>query len=157
MTPEQWATVTDTNIEKAEEECKASATLRGVIDSILNQCAQDIESQRAKVNLASEKRTQETADAKHTLEQHLEKVRVSYACGAIPSEKFGVYRASVKTISIHSSGEFISVFSHTYAGYVGRISTPFRHHKPSYIPQAFHACFEQPYMSCNSAFHSLLS
>jgi tektin-1 len=74
ITPEQWASSTDSNIEKAEAECKASATLRGVIDSVLDQCARDIESQRAKVNLAFEKRTQEIADAKQTLEQHLEKV-----------------------------------------------------------------------------------
>ena len=80
ITPEQWATSTDSNIEKAEAECKASATLRGVIDSVLDQCARDIESQRAKVNLAFEKRTQEIADAKQTLEQHLEKVNV-YANG----------------------------------------------------------------------------
>lgn len=104
MTPEQWASLTDTNIEKTESECKASTTLRGVIDSVLDQCSQDIESQRAKVNLAFEKRTQETTDAKQTLEQHLEKVCVSYARGMIPSGKFLVYRASVKTISIHSSG-----------------------------------------------------
>lgn len=78
MTPEQWASLTDTNIEKTESECKASTTLRGVIDSVLDQCSQDIESQRAKVNLAFEKRAQETTDAKQTLEQHLEKVCVSY-------------------------------------------------------------------------------
>lgn len=115
VTTEQWASLTDTNIEKTEEECKRSTTLRGVIDSLLNQSSQDVESQRAKVNLAFEKRTQETTDAKETLEQHLEKVRVSYARGMIPSGKFVVYRASVKTISIHSSGKFISVFSHTLA------------------------------------------
>ena len=82
VTPEHWASFTDSNINKVEAECKASATLRGVVDSVLDQCAQDIESQRAKVNLAFEKRTQETADAKQTLEQHLEKVHV-YANGKI--------------------------------------------------------------------------
>lgn len=92
ITPEQWVSSTDSNIEKAEAECKASASLRGVIDSVLNQCTQDIESQRAKVNLAFEKRTQEITDAKQTLEQHLEKVNfyangsfcvMAYSCGIL--------------------------------------------------------------------------
>ena len=74
MTPEYWASLSDTNIDKAEEQCKASATLRGVIDSVLERCNQQISSQRAKVNLAFETRTQETTDAKHTLEEHLSKV-----------------------------------------------------------------------------------
>ena len=80
MTPEQWASISDNKIEKAEAECKASATLRGVIDSVLEQCTQDIETQRAKVNLAFEKRTQETTDAKQTLEQHLAKVCCCRLC-----------------------------------------------------------------------------
>ena len=76
VTPDHWASLTDTNIEKAEDQCKASTSLRGGIDSILNQCARDIDEQRAKVNLAFEKRTQEIADAKKTLERHLEEVHV---------------------------------------------------------------------------------
>ena len=74
VTPEQWASLTDTNIAKTEQQCKASASLRGVIDSILSQCFQDLEAQRAKVDLAFQKRAQEIADAKRTLEQHLAKV-----------------------------------------------------------------------------------
>ena len=80
LTPEHWASLTDTNIDKAEEQCKASATLRGVIDSVLNQSSQDIETQRGKVDLAFQKRVRELADAKQTLEQHLAKV--TYAAGA---------------------------------------------------------------------------
>ncbi|CAI8047649.1 Tektin-1 [Geodia barretti] len=76
VTPEHWASLTDTNIAKAEEQCKASATLCGVIDSILNQCSQDVETQRGKVDLSLEKRAQEIADAKKTLEQHLAKLVV---------------------------------------------------------------------------------
>jgi predicted aconitase len=91
VTPEHWASLTDTNIAKAEEQCKASATLRGVIDSILNQCSQDVETQRAKVDLAFEKRAQEIADAKKTLEQHLAKV-----CG-------GSIHAHEKSCGAHES------------------------------------------------------
>lgn len=77
MTPEEWASNTDENIHKTEQECNASTTLRGVIEGVLEQTAQDIESQRAKVNLAFEKRTQETTEAKQTLEQQLYKVCTS--------------------------------------------------------------------------------
>lgn len=76
VTPDQWASLTDSNIETAEGQCKASAILRGVIDSTLNQCARDIDTQRSMVDLSFEKRTQEIADAKQTLEQHLEEVCV---------------------------------------------------------------------------------
>ena len=77
VTPEQWASLSDSNIEKAEAQCKASATLCGVIDSILDQCARDIDSQRATVDIAFEKRTQEIVDAKRTLEQHLAEVSLN--------------------------------------------------------------------------------
>ena len=105
ITPEQWASSTDNNIEKAEAECKASASLRGVIDSILDQCARDIESQRAKVNLAFEKRTQEIADAKQTLEQHLEKVNF-YANGrfCVVAYSWHTKPSWLGAISTHTSG-----------------------------------------------------
>ena len=74
MTPEEWASLSDNNISKAEQQCNASSTLGGVIDSVLSQCTEDIETQRVRVDLAFEKRTKEVADAKQTLEQHLAKV-----------------------------------------------------------------------------------
>ncbi len=57
-----------------EHECNASATLRGVIDTVLEQTLQDTERQRATVNSAFEKRIQEICEAKRSLEHHLEKV-----------------------------------------------------------------------------------
>ena len=77
VTPVQWASFSNENILKTERECNSSATLRGVIDTVLDQTQQDIERQRAAVNLAFEKRIQETTEAKESLEQHLEKVVLS--------------------------------------------------------------------------------
>ena len=74
VTPDQWASFSNENILKAEREQNASATLRGVIDGVLEQTKQDIERQRATVNLAFQKRIQETSEAKESLEQHLDKV-----------------------------------------------------------------------------------
>lgn len=74
VTPDQWASFSDENILKTEQECNASATLRGVIDGVLDQTKQDAERQRVTVNLVFEQRIQETAEAKQSLEEHLEKV-----------------------------------------------------------------------------------
>lgn len=80
VTPDQWASFSNENILKAEREQNASATLRGVIDGVLEQTRQDIERQRATVNLAFKKRIQETSEAKESLEQHLEKVASDFWC-----------------------------------------------------------------------------
>ena len=74
VTPAQWESFSNENILKAEKEQNASATLRGVIDEILKETRHDIEQQRTTVNLAFDKRIQETSEAKENLEQHLNKV-----------------------------------------------------------------------------------
>lgn len=74
VTPDQWSSFSNENILKTECECNASATLRGVIDTVLDQTWQDTERQRATVNGAFEKRIQELCEAKESLEHHLEKV-----------------------------------------------------------------------------------
>ena len=74
VTPDQWISFSNENILKAERERNASVTLRGVANGVLEQTLQDLEQQRARVNLAFEKRIQETSQAKQSLEQHLDKV-----------------------------------------------------------------------------------
>ena len=74
VTPEQWASFSNENILKAEKERNASSSLRGVIDGVLEQTKQDIEKQKATVNLEFSKRIQEISTAKQNLEQHLDKV-----------------------------------------------------------------------------------
>jgi len=46
----------------------------------MEQTRQDIERQRATVNLAFKKRIQETSEAKESLEHHLEKVASDFWC-----------------------------------------------------------------------------
>lgn len=93
--------MTDTNISKAEDQCKASATLRGVIDSILSQCSQDVETQRANVNLAFQKRSQEIAEAKLTLEEHLAKV-----CKQGQPTCLNRYLVTVLTIQLYNNNSY---------------------------------------------------
>ena len=76
VTPEEWALMTDENVRKTEQERNASATLRGMIDGILVQTTQDIESERVNINSAFEKRRKEIAEAKLALEQQLQKVHL---------------------------------------------------------------------------------
>lgn len=74
VTPDQWTSFSNENILKTERECNASMTLRGVASGVLEQTLQDLEQQRAQVDLALEKRIRETSEAKQSLEQHLQKV-----------------------------------------------------------------------------------
>ena len=74
VTPDQWASFSNVNIIKAEKERNVSSILRGVINGVLEQTKQDIEKQRASVNLAFAKRIHETSEAKQHLEHHLDKV-----------------------------------------------------------------------------------
>ena len=70
----EWQEISDDNIKKAEQELLASTTLRGVINSVLEQTQQDLLKQRQTVNLAFYKRIQEVTNAKKTLEEHLKQV-----------------------------------------------------------------------------------
>ena len=75
MTPEQWASFSNENILRAEQQRQASGTLRRLIDGVLVQTQQDVEKQRARVNLEFTKRISEVSRAKSSLEEHLDKVR----------------------------------------------------------------------------------
>lgn len=75
MTPDQWSSFSNENILKAEKERSASSSLRGIIEGALDQTRQDIEHQRATVNVEFSKRIQEIINAKENLEKHLQQVR----------------------------------------------------------------------------------
>ncbi|XP_078486230.1 tektin-1-like [Ciona intestinalis] len=74
VTPIDWASFSDANVEKAERERNSSVNLRASIDGILKQTADDMHTQCAAVNLAFRERVAETKKAKDKLEQHLDKV-----------------------------------------------------------------------------------
>ena len=76
--PAEWQDISDDNIKKAEQEHIASTTLRGVINSVLEQTQQDLLRQRQTVNSAFYKRIQEVTNAKKTLEEHLNQVEYSH-------------------------------------------------------------------------------
>ncbi|XP_071976034.1 tektin-4 [Engystomops pustulosus] len=72
-TPESWAQHSHENIYKAERERMASINLRSLIDSILQDTAEDLRSQCDAVNSALAQRCEEVEDVKRKLEDHLSK------------------------------------------------------------------------------------
>lgn len=73
-TPEDWENFSNVNILKAEKQKNNSLTLRGLIDNILLQTAEDLSQQRETTDLALRNRVRETKAAKGKLEEHLGKV-----------------------------------------------------------------------------------
>ncbi|KAM7149577.1 tektin-4 [Molossus nigricans] len=72
-TPETWAKFTQENLCRAERERLASVNLRGLIDCILRDTAEDLRLQCDAVNLAFARRLEELEDARHKLQHHLRK------------------------------------------------------------------------------------
>ncbi|XP_074642024.1 tektin-1-like [Tubulanus polymorphus] len=74
VTPIDWEDFSNENIENAAREENASIQLRSLIDGILQQTANDMTKQCDAVNLAFNKRIDETRDTKGKLEEHLARV-----------------------------------------------------------------------------------
>ncbi|XP_066134449.1 tektin-4 [Saccopteryx bilineata] len=72
-TRETWAKFTQENLCRAERERLASSNLRGLIDCILRDTAEDLRLQCDTVNLAFGRRLEELEDTRHKLEHHLSK------------------------------------------------------------------------------------
>ncbi|KAM8777447.1 tektin-4 isoform 2-T2 [Rhynchonycteris naso] len=72
-TRETWAKFTQENLCRAERERLASSNLRGLIDCILRDTAEDLRLQCDTVNLAFGRRLEELEDTRHKLEHHLNK------------------------------------------------------------------------------------
>lgn len=70
----EWQEFTNDIIQNAERERELSASLRSMIDSILQQTANDMKKQCEAVNFAFECRISETRDAKQKLEDNLNKI-----------------------------------------------------------------------------------
>lgn len=74
VAPDEWEDFSNKNILKAEREKNSAINLRSIIDGILMQTLSDLQAQCQAVNLAFQKRIEETVEAKTKLEQHLAKV-----------------------------------------------------------------------------------
>lgn len=73
-TSETWAKFTQENLCRAERERLASVNLRGLIDCILRDIAEDLRLQCDAVILAYGHRCEELEDTRFKLKQHLHKV-----------------------------------------------------------------------------------
>lgn len=74
VTPDEWEDFSNKNILKAEREKNSAINLRSIIDGILMQTLSDLQAQCEAVNVAFQKRIEETIEAKTKLEEHLAKV-----------------------------------------------------------------------------------
>lgn len=72
--PESWARYTQENIARSQKERASSERLRGEIDSVLRQCANDMWNMFNTVNNAFNTRIRETTDARNKLQAHLQRV-----------------------------------------------------------------------------------
>merc|ERR1712178_234324 len=69
--PDSWVKFTQENIARSQKERELSEKLRGAIDTLLRQCANEMWNQFNNVNNAFNARIQETNDAKNKLQAHL--------------------------------------------------------------------------------------
>jgi tektin-3 len=73
--PETWARFSNDNVQRSQSERAASKNMRNEIESVLNQCANEMWNQWNSVNVALNNRIQDTTDARNKLQTHLSKVR----------------------------------------------------------------------------------
>ncbi|XP_055052953.2 tektin-1 [Misgurnus anguillicaudatus] len=71
VTPEEWESLCNINIDKAEKEKNNSHSLRALVESLLEQTAADLRRQHEATDRALELRIQETKTAKAELENQL--------------------------------------------------------------------------------------
>jgi hypothetical protein len=72
--PVTWMKFTQENIARSQRERRASEKLRGEIDALIRQCANDMWNQANTVNNAFQARVQDITDAKCQLQAHLQRV-----------------------------------------------------------------------------------
>lgn len=77
LTPEEWESICNINISKAEKEKNNSHSLRALVESLLEQTATDMRRQHDTMDRALELRIQEAKTAKADLESQLDKVSTS--------------------------------------------------------------------------------
>ena len=75
--PYTWLKFTQENIARSQREREISEKLRGEIDAALRAFANAMWSQFNSVNNSFNTRIQQTNDAKNTLQNHLQRVRVA--------------------------------------------------------------------------------
>ncbi|KAL2096098.1 hypothetical protein ACEWY4_008246 [Coilia grayii] len=79
VTPDEWETFSDINILKAEKERTNSATLRSLVENLLQQTATDMSTQHKATGASLDMNVQTIKTAKATLEDHLSKVLAELA------------------------------------------------------------------------------
>lgn len=74
VTPKQWENISDVNMAKAEEQKSNSASLKALVESLLEQMFADIQKQLQATATAFQMKVQELKSAKSQMEDQLAKV-----------------------------------------------------------------------------------
>lgn len=72
--PETWAKFSNNNIQRSQSERAASKNMRNEIESVINQCNNEMWQSWNSVNVTLNQRSQETTDARNRIQTHLSKV-----------------------------------------------------------------------------------
>ncbi|XP_064597816.1 tektin-3-like [Liolophura sinensis] len=72
--PETWANFSNNNIQRSQSERAASKQMRNEIESVLNQCSNEMWQEWNAVNFNFTQRIQESSEARNRLQNHLSKV-----------------------------------------------------------------------------------
>lgn len=74
MTPGQWENISDDNMTRAEQEKASSASLRVLVDSLLEQASTDLQKQLQATAASFQLKVKEIKSAKSRLEHQLAEV-----------------------------------------------------------------------------------
>lgn len=74
VTPKQWENISDVNMTKAEEQKSNSATLKALVESLLEQMFADIQKQLQTTAAAFQLKVEDLRSAKSQMEDQLAKV-----------------------------------------------------------------------------------
>lgn len=74
MTPRQWENISDVNMAKAEEQKSNSASLKALVESLLEQMLADIQKQLQATAAAFQLKVQDLKSAKSQMEDQMAKV-----------------------------------------------------------------------------------
>ncbi|KAK0135803.1 Tektin-1 [Merluccius polli] len=90
VSPEEWEGLSGINISRAEQEKANSASLRVLVDSLLEQTACDMRSQLQATASAFQRKIQETKTVKAQMEEHLARVQCELTSQKRNMEALGV-------------------------------------------------------------------
>lgn len=95
MTPKQWENISDVNMAKAEEQKSNSASLKALVESLLEQMFADIQQQLQATAAAFQLKVQDLKSAKSQMEDQLAKVEAERISESVLPKQLNVLHVCV--------------------------------------------------------------